>query len=91
MFINSGFVSISVYHCGSIVVPKVIYKNYTVIYDPIKDFNYKVSNVKSVSYYNNNLCFSFNKNTYVMMRKGAVFLTADSFQELVREYKILNL
>ena len=73
MFINSGFVSISVYHCGSIVVPKVIYKNYTVIYDPIKDFNYKVSNVKSVSYYNNNLCFPFNKKYIRYDEKGCCF------------------
>ena len=76
---------------GIITIPKVKFEKYTVIYDIINDINIKVGNVKKVIYYNNNLCISNNKSRYIMMRKDAVFLTADSFQELVREYKNLNL
>ncbi len=91
LFINGGFRSVSVLSWGIITIPKVKFEKYTVIYDIINDINIKVGNVKKVIYYNNNLCISNNKSRYIMMRKDAVFLTADSFQELVREYKNLNL
>lgn len=91
LFINGGFRSVSVLSWGIITIPKVKFEKYTVIYDIVNDINIKVGNVKKVIYYNNNLCISNNKSRYIMMRKDAVFLTADSFQELVREYKNLNL
>ena len=86
MFINSGFISVTVHHCDRYFVPEIKYMNYTIIYDPKDDHNYKVNNVKAVDCYYDNLCICDVEDQCFMMSGGEILLTANSFEDLKNKY-----